>query len=161
MSARMPRADLLRCLRTNKILNGVLVYRPRRIGLLHRIGIQNVAYSSSDEVAHLWPGDAVHLNRVHAFGNRHAMGRWTGLVLPGETPRPHRLYLMQPYSPDRIPIIMVHGLRSTPLAWQELTNELMGDPVLGRRYQVWHYLYPTGLPFLTSAADFRDELEAV
>src|SRR5437773_65506 len=87
--------------------------------------------------------------------------RWTALVHPGETPRQHRLYLMQPYSPDRIPIIMVHGLRSTPLAWQELTNELMGDPILGRRYQMWHYLYPTGLPFLTSAADFRDELEAV
>jgi pimeloyl-ACP methyl ester carboxylesterase len=87
--------------------------------------------------------------------------RWTGLMHPSETPRQHRLYLMQPYSPDRIPVIMVHGLRSTPLAWEELTNELMGDPVLGRRYQLWHYLYPTGLPFLTSAADFRDELEDV
>lgn len=87
--------------------------------------------------------------------------RWTGMVHPGETPRPHRLYMMQPYSPDRIPVVMVHGLFSTPLAWQELTNELMGDPVLGRRYQLWHYLYPTGLPYLTSAADFRDELEIV
>lgn len=87
--------------------------------------------------------------------------RWTGMVHPGEPSRPHRLYMMQPYSPDRIPVIMVHGLFSTPLAWQELTNELMGDPVLGRRYQLWHYLYPTGLPYLTSAADFREELETV
>ena len=66
---------------------------------------------------------------------------------------------MGPYSPDRIPIIMVHGLRSTPLAWQQLTNELIGDPEIRERYQFWHYLYPTGFPFLTSAADFRDELE--
>jgi pimeloyl-ACP methyl ester carboxylesterase len=58
-------------------------------------------------------------------------------------------------------VIMVHGLHSTPLAWQQLTNELMGDPEIRRRYQIWHYLYPTGLPFLTSAAEFRDELEAV
>ena len=87
--------------------------------------------------------------------------RWSALLRPAETSRPHRLYLFEPYSPDRIPVIMVHGLRSTPLAWQQLTNELLGDPELRRRYQIWHYLYPTGLPFLTSAADFRDELENV
>jgi len=63
--------------------------------------------------------------------------------------------------PDRIPIIMVHGLRATPLTWQQLTNELMGNPEIRRRYQIWHYLYPTGLPFLTSAANFRDDLEEV
>ena len=85
--------------------------------------------------------------------------RWPGLLHPAETSRPRRLYLMAPYSPDRIPVIMVHGLRSTPLAWRQLTNELIGDPEIRRRYQFWHYLYPTGFPFLTSAADFRDELE--
>ncbi len=87
--------------------------------------------------------------------------RWTALLHPGDTSRPHRLYLMQPYAPDRIPIIMVHGLRATPLTWQQLTNELMGKPEIRRRYQIWHYLYPTGLPFLTSAANFRDDLDEV
>jgi pimeloyl-ACP methyl ester carboxylesterase len=87
--------------------------------------------------------------------------RWTALLNPGKTARPKRLYLMEPYSPDRIPIIMVHGLRSTPLAWAQLTNELMGDPEIRRHYQIWHYLYPTGLPLVASAADFRDELESV
>jgi pimeloyl-ACP methyl ester carboxylesterase len=87
--------------------------------------------------------------------------RWTALVNPTEMSRPHRLYLFDPYSPDRIPIIMVHGLRSTPLAWQQLTNELLGDPDILRHYQIWHYLYPTGFLFLTSAADFREEVEAV
>jgi hypothetical protein len=85
--------------------------------------------------------------------------RWSALFHPAETSRPPRLYLMEPYSPDRIPIIMVHGLWSTPLAWRQLTNELIGDPEIRMRYQVWHYLYPTGFPFLQSAADFRDELE--
>jgi len=85
--------------------------------------------------------------------------RWSAFVRPAETSRPHRIYLMEPYAPDRIPVIMVHGLRSTPLVWEELTNELMGDPGIRRRFQIWHYLYPTGLPFLTSAADFRDDLE--
>lgn len=85
--------------------------------------------------------------------------RWTGLLHPAESPRPERLYMLSPYSPQRIPIVMVHGLRSTPLAWQQLTNELMGDPEIRERYQFWHYLYPTGFPFLKSAADFREELE--
>lgn len=87
--------------------------------------------------------------------------RWSALRQPAATPRPRRLYLVGPYSPDRMPVIMVHGLGSTPLAWQELTNELLGDPEIRGRYQFWHYLYPTGFPFLTSAADFRDELEDV
>jgi pimeloyl-ACP methyl ester carboxylesterase len=87
--------------------------------------------------------------------------RWSALLRPGETSRPPRLYLFEAYSPDRIPIIMVHGLRSTPITWQQLTNELLGDPEIRRHYQIWHYLYPTGQPFLTSAAEFRDELEAV
>lgn len=85
--------------------------------------------------------------------------RWSGLVNPATSPRPHRLYLMQPYAPDRIPLILVHGLHSTPLTWKQLSNELMGDPEIRRHYQIWHYLYPTGLPFLTSAADFRDDLD--
>jgi len=84
---------------------------------------------------------------------------WSALLRPTETTRPPRLYMMQAYSPDRIPIIMVHGLWSTPLAWKEVTNELIGDPEIRRRYQFWHYLYPTGLPVLTSAANFRDAIE--
>ena len=90
-----------------------------------------------------------------------AKTRWSSLVRPGRTARPHRLYLMEPYSADRIPIVMVHGLHATTLTWKQLTNELMGDPTIHRRYQIWHYLYPTGLPFLNSAADFRDDLEEV
>lgn len=88
-----------------------------------------------------------------------AKTRWSSMIRPGRTARPHRLYLMEPYSADRIPIVMVHGLHATTLTWEQLTNELMGDPMIHRRYQIWHYLYPTGLPFLNSAADFRDDLE--
>jgi len=100
---------------------------------------------------------AVLLSRAHALSK----SRWRSLFRPGETARPHRLYLMEPYSADRIPIIMVHGMRSTPLAWLQLTNELLGDPEIRKRYQIWHYLYPTGYPFLTSAALFREDIEEV
>ncbi len=68
------------------------------------------------------------------------------------------LYLMEPYDPGKTPLLMVHGLLSTPLTWMELTHSLWADPAVRRRYQIWHYLYPTGLPFLYSAKIFREQL---
>jgi pimeloyl-ACP methyl ester carboxylesterase len=68
------------------------------------------------------------------------------------------IYLMEPYQPDKIPILMVHGLLSSPLAWRELSNEVWGTPELRSRYQVWHYFYPTTYPYLFSATELRDRL---
>ncbi len=68
------------------------------------------------------------------------------------------VYLLEDYSPAKIPVLMVHGLLSSPLTWRELTNDIFGDGALRSRYQVWHYVYPTGIPFLHGAATFREEL---
>lgn len=68
-------------------------------------------------------------------------------------------YLMEPYDPGRTPLILIHGLFSTPLAWAELTNELWADPAVRRRYQIWHYLYPTNPPALYSARIMRGQLD--
>jgi hypothetical protein len=57
--------------------------------------------------------------------------------------------------------LMIHGILSSPLMWRDLTNRIMGDPVLQRKYQVWHYTYATGLPILTSANMFREQLEGI
>lgn len=69
------------------------------------------------------------------------------------------VFLMQPYDPERIPVLMIHGLLSSPLAWRELTNEMLADPVLRRRYQVWHYFYPSALPYLYSGQRLEANLE--
>jgi pimeloyl-ACP methyl ester carboxylesterase len=66
---------------------------------------------------------------------------------------------MEPYDPDRTPLILIHGLFSTPLAWAELTNELWAVPAVRRRYQIWHYLYPTNPPALYSARIMRGQLD--
>jgi hypothetical protein len=76
-------------------------------------------------------------------------------VLDMITPRPKReprLYLMEPYDPNKEPLIMIHGLLSTPLAWAELSNDLWADDAIRRRYQIWHYLYNTSAPALYSRA---------
>jgi pimeloyl-ACP methyl ester carboxylesterase len=71
------------------------------------------------------------------------------------------LYMLQPYDPDRIPLIFVHGLISTPRMWRNVINELEKDPVLRQRYQCWVFAYPTGNPPLYSALRLREELEKV
>ena len=68
------------------------------------------------------------------------------------------LFELQPYDPDRIPLIFVHGLVSTPRMWRNVINELETDPVIRRRYQCLVFGYPTGNPPAYSAMRLRDEL---
>jgi hypothetical protein len=56
---------------------------------------------------------------------------------------------------------MIHGVQPTPIVWAELTNELWGTPAVRERYQVWHFLYPTGAPFLYPAWSLRKQLDEV
>jgi pimeloyl-ACP methyl ester carboxylesterase len=72
--------------------------------------------------------------------------------------REPRLYLMEPYDPKKEPLIMIHGLLSTPLAWAQLSHELWTDDRLRDRYQIWHYLYNTSAPALYSARQLRAQL---
>jgi pimeloyl-ACP methyl ester carboxylesterase len=68
-------------------------------------------------------------------------------------------YMTEPFDPHKIPLITVHGLLSSPVTWLNIQNDLMGDPELRRHYQIWHFMYPPGLPIAVSAQIFRDKLE--
>lgn len=68
------------------------------------------------------------------------------------------LYMLEPYDPDRIPVIFVHGLVSTPQMWVNAINEMEGDPALRGRFQYWVFRYPTGSPLTYSAMRCREEL---
>jgi len=68
------------------------------------------------------------------------------------------LYMLQPYERGKIPVVMVHGLFSTPVAWLQVFNELRGDPAIRDKYQFFFYLYPTGYPFIYSASELRESL---
>jgi hypothetical protein len=71
------------------------------------------------------------------------------------------LYFLQPYDPDRIPIVFVHGLFSTPFTWVETINGLQADPEIRKHYQFWVFAYPTGNPILYSALRLREELAKI
>ena len=81
-----------------------------------------------------------------------------GFFRPDRAQEVAGLYMVQPYDPDRIPVLMVHGIWSSPMTWMEMFNELQSDPEIRRKYQFWFYLYPTGEPLAFSAAGLRDEL---
>lgn len=71
---------------------------------------------------------------------------------------PTGLYFLQPYDPDRIPLVFVHGLFSTPFDWVKTINGLQADPDIRKHYQFWIFAYPTGNPILYSAMRLREEL---
>lgn len=69
-----------------------------------------------------------------------------------------RIYLMQPYDPDRRTIVMLHGLASSPEAWINVANEVLGDETLRRRYQIWQVYYPTNAPLPLNNQAIRQAL---
>jgi triacylglycerol esterase/lipase EstA (alpha/beta hydrolase family) len=71
------------------------------------------------------------------------------------------LYFMQPYDPDRIPLVFVHGLFSTPFTWVQTINGLQADPEIRKHYQFWIFAYDTGSPILYSALQLRQGLARV
>ena len=70
------------------------------------------------------------------------------------------IYLIHPYDPNKIPILFIHGLLSSPISWQNLTNDLCSDPTILERYQPWFFRYKTGQPVLESADELREDLQA-
>ncbi len=81
-----------------------------------------------------------------------------GLLRPDSDKAKPGLYMLDPYQSNKIPVLMIHGLWSSPITWMEMFNDLRGQPELRENYQFWFYVYPTGQPFWQTAAQLRDEL---
>ncbi|MBO5689005.1 MAG: hypothetical protein J6S73_03670, partial [Lentisphaeria bacterium] len=81
------------------------------------------------------------------------------MLLPEKSRAMQGLYMMQPYDPDRIPVVFVHGLMSNMRTWIQMVNTLQNDPVIRKKYQFWFYTYSSGTPILFSAADMREALD--
>ncbi len=65
------------------------------------------------------------------------------------------IYFCEPYDPEKTPVLLVHGLASAPQAWLEFANHLNENPEFRRRYQLWGYLYPSGVPIVINALRLR------
>ena len=89
---------------------------------------------------------------------RHRNRATEGLINPNKTQNRRGLYMIEPYDSNRIPVVMVHGLWSSPLTWMDMFNDLRSYPEIRNRYQFWFYLYPSGQPFWMSATQLRKDL---
>jgi pimeloyl-ACP methyl ester carboxylesterase len=70
-------------------------------------------------------------------------------------------FMLHPYHPNMIPVVLVHGTASSPARWAEMANELLGDPAVASRYQIWGIVYNSGNPILLSSMRLRDALTEV
>ncbi|WP_341236962.1 alpha/beta fold hydrolase [uncultured Limnobacter sp.] len=82
------------------------------------------------------------------------------LIGRSETLDKPRIYLMQPFDPNRRVILMLHGLASSPEAWVNVANELLGDEELRQNYQIWQVYYPTNLPLPFNNREIREAVNA-
>ncbi len=81
------------------------------------------------------------------------------LIGRGEILEQPHLYLMQPYDPRRRTIVLLHGLASSPEAWINVANEILGDEALRQNYQIWQVYYPTNAPLALNHVMIRQTLQ--
>ncbi len=83
---------------------------------------------------------------------------YQAFIDPDKVREHYGIYLVEPYQPGKIPVVLVHGLLASPLMWAPMFNDLRADPVLREKYQFLFYFYPTSDPYLATAADLRHSL---
>ncbi len=102
---------------------------------------------------HTGAGDHLKLRAKHL-----ARSGFANMIRPFSGLRKPQIYLLDPYDPNKLPLLMVHGLQSTPVEFAGLVNALRADPVIRSRYQIWQFYYASGTPVLVNAAALRDSL---
>ena len=71
------------------------------------------------------------------------------------------IFLVEPYDPKRIPVVLIHGLVSVPMIWRDIFPELASTPELARRYQFMVFTYPSSFPVAESALLLRNKLSEI
>jgi hypothetical protein len=78
------------------------------------------------------------------------------VLLPDRFMEETGIYFLQPYDPEKIPLVLVHGLVSSPDAFKNIVNDIAPEPWFRDKYQIWLYNYPTGNPWIFSSMKFRE-----
>ena len=83
---------------------------------------------------------------------------YAALINPMHYAEREGLYLVQPYDPEKIPVVLVHGLMSIPQMWFPVIAQLERDPEIRRKFQFWVFAYPTGDPVALLSLRLRESL---
>jgi len=96
---------------------------------------------------------------AYMVGHSKMPGGISGLFKVESWEKQKGLHLLQPYEPNKIPVVFVHGLMSSPQTWLKMFNNLLADTRIREKYQFWFFMYPTGNPILYSASILRESLK--
>ena len=99
------------------------------------------------------------LTEMTRRGRHVARAGFRNMLHPAAMAEGPGIYLTEPYDPNKITVLMVPGLQSTPFAFVDLMKAMRRDPEVSRHFQVWTFLYATGTPVLFNAFELREELE--
>ena len=97
-------------------------------------------------------------NQLRSRAKRLAKSGFASMIRPLAASRKPQIYLLDPYDPDKTPLLMVHGLQSTPVAFAVLVNALRQDPEIRDKYQVWQFYHASGTPVFVNAQELRTSL---
>src|SRR5204863_7879130 len=65
-------------------------------------------------------------------------------------PTAAKLVFLDPYQPGKVPVVLIHGLFSSPEDWADAIGHLRAAPGFANRFQIWPFGYPTGQGSLQS-----------
>ena len=80
------------------------------------------------------------------------------MLYPDAVSSQEGLYYFEQVNPDRIPVVLVHGLMSDTKTWMQMLNTLISDPDIRNNYQFWGVSYSSGNPIFSSAYLMRQAL---
>jgi len=83
------------------------------------------------------PGAIIDLNDVLFSDEYGRKGFWTPVEFFREVGG--NVYFLEPYDPNRIPILFVHGVAGSPQNWQTVVENLDRT-----KFQAWFFYYPSG-----------------
>lgn len=66
------------------------------------------------------------------------------------------IYFLEPYNPNKIPVIFVHGVGGNPSEWRTLAQGLDRN-----KFQPWFYYYPSGLRLQLLGEALSEELQYI
>ncbi|HSZ76253.1 MAG TPA: hypothetical protein VK775_02585 [Chthoniobacterales bacterium] len=98
-------------------------------------------------------------DQLRSRAKRLAKSGFASMIRPFSASRKPQIYLLDPYDPNKTPLLMVHGLQSTPVAFAVLVNALRQDPEIRDKYQVWQFYYASGTPVFVNAQELRTSLD--
>ena len=87
--------------------------------------------------------------------------RFLGLLRPQKLRDLTGLSSVEEYNPEKIPVILTHGLLSDAGTFDNLVNRLNSCPEIRRHFQFWYFNYPTGNAWVQTAEKYRESLEEV